>query len=343
MAGTGWHCRTIVWLSVVSAIGCIAEHGSRIDDDPFHQDVAANQPVDSNAADVVSSAHLRDSTTASDTRPIDSNELDSKIDVSPRTAPNVVDAGVHRPIPDTGRPDAQGVNPARRLDGQIDALLDSRPADGEILAVADTGETRSDAIGRDGSADGERNRIVDLSVADVAHPVTPDAAAPDSDDLDDGGVPDAEFPISDPILRFPGRGEVEQHGDIVAGGRLRIEYAWGRMLQPRNGELPCRSASYTIYFDPASGARTHVRIPAWDLQAHVRFWPGEQYSHESVVGFPTHPTYGGLVDSPHNVPIEVGVPADAVSVELWFRNADAGCEALDNRNGENYHFEIERR
>lgn len=113
----------------------------------------------------------------------------------------------------------------------------------------------------------------------------------------------------------------EQHGAIVQGGTLRIEYDPARLTT-------CR-ASYTF-------------APAWDIEAQGRFLPGGQTFAGSVVSFRTTET-GLRVDDPSPGALEVDVPADATGVEIWFWNWSAmssPCQAWDSRFGDNYRFEV---
>ncbi len=112
-----------------------------------------------------------------------------------------------------------------------------------------------------------------------------------------------------------------QHGAIVQGGTLRLEYDPARLAE-------CR-ASYTF-------------APAWDIEAQGRFLPGGQTFSGSVVAFATTET-GLRLDRPSPGALEVEVPRDATAVEVWFRNWSAmssPCEAWDSRFGDNYRFEV---
>ncbi len=112
-----------------------------------------------------------------------------------------------------------------------------------------------------------------------------------------------------------------RHGAIVAGGGMRVWYDPAR--------LPDCRASYTF-------------APAWDIEVQGRFWSGGQEFSGSVVAFEVD-EYGRRHDVPHPGTLDVDVPEDATSVELWFWNWSAmssPCEAWDSRFGENYSFDV---
>lgn len=114
-----------------------------------------------------------------------------------------------------------------------------------------------------------------------------------------------------------------QHGAIVAGGQLRLWYDPAR--------LPNCRASYTF-------------APAWDIEAQGRFLPSGETFSGSIVAF-EYDDYGRRIDSPHPGTLEIEVPQDATSVEVWFRNWSGmshPCEEYDSQFGENYHIEIIR-
>lgn len=112
-----------------------------------------------------------------------------------------------------------------------------------------------------------------------------------------------------------------QHGAIVAGGVLRVEYDQARLRD-------CRSE--------------YMSVPLWSLDAGVRFLPGGQTFTGPVVeasvaqdGRPANPVL--------DVPFEVQVPDDATSAELWFHNhaeARGRCDAWDSDFGRNYRYPV---
>jgi len=99
-------------------------------------------------------------------------------------------------------------------------------------------------------------------------------------------------------LRFhPGWSE-EVQGDIVPGGKLRVQYAPERLPDYRG---------------------TLNRKPTWDIVATCLFSPGGQLESGSV----------------SKKPLEVAVPRDATRVTLWFQNTDgSGGASWDSRYGD---------
>ena len=113
-------------------------------------------------------------------------------------------------------------------------------------------------------------------------------------------------------LTFAGDFTQTQHGAIVAGGELAVEYDLGRLTT-------CR--------DTHNGARF------WSLDAYAQFQPSGQVVTGTVVAsngtawFPT--------------PFVTHVPAGSTRVALWFRNASPpSCEGWDSNYGNNYTFAI---
>ena len=105
----------------------------------------------------------------------------------------------------------------------------------------------------------------------------------------------------------------EQHGALVAGGRLIVDYALPRLPQ-------CRTSS--------GGAQL------WDIEAYAKWQPSGQVVSLSV----TTVAGGERVARP----TELAIPLDAQYVNLWFHNYDAErhCEAWDSAYGQNYRFSV---
>ena len=105
----------------------------------------------------------------------------------------------------------------------------------------------------------------------------------------------------------------KQHGAIVAGDSLSIEYDLGRLTT-------CRD--------------THNGYRFWSLDAYAQFQPSGQVASGSVVAS-NGPAWFA-------VPFVTDVPAGATSVALWFRNASPpSCEGWDSNYGANYVFAVD--
>ncbi|HEY1587749.1 MAG TPA: DUF6209 family protein, partial [Polyangia bacterium] len=124
--------------------------------------------------------------------------------------------------------------------------------------------------------------------------------------LGDPGVCAGLRPVG--TLSFLGGYTQKQHGAIVAGDQLSVEYDLGRLTT-------CR--------DTHNGARF------WTLDAYAKFQPSGQIATGTVVAS------NGTTISP--TPFVTDVPAGTTSVALWFRNASPpSCEAWDSNFGANY-------
>jgi Family of unknown function (DUF6209) len=117
-------------------------------------------------------------------------------------------------------------------------------------------------------------------------------------------------------LEFRGNWVNVQHGAVVAGDQLRIDYDLSRLQT-------CRD--------------THNGYRFWSLDAYAQFQPGGELVSGSVVGS------NGTTIYPQ--PFVTDVPADATSVQIWFVNATAatGCVGYDSNYGANYRFAVEPR
>lgn len=112
-----------------------------------------------------------------------------------------------------------------------------------------------------------------------------------------------------------------QHGAIVAGGVLRVEYDQARLRD-------CRSE--------------YMSVPLWSLDATARFLPGGQTVTGPVVEASVRQD-GQAANPVLDIPFEVSVPDDATSVELWFHNyaeARGRCDAWDSDYGRNYSYPV---
>lgn len=132
----------------------------------------------------------------------------------------------------------------------------------------------------------------------------------------------AARPQPQATLEFKSGFTTEQRGALVAGGKVHVSYALDRLPQ-------CRA--------------THNGYPAWGTNASVRFLPGGQVVTGKVNAFETN--NGTPTNVAYSVPLDVDVPADATSAELWFHNeSGAGntCDAWDSNFGKNYRFDVLR-
>ncbi len=121
------------------------------------------------------------------------------------------------------------------------------------------------------------------------------------------------------VVEFPFSSPPVQHGSLVPGGTLVIQYPIEKLGS-------CRG--------------THNGFPAWDVRAVARFLPAGQQLDGTVRGFDAP---GGVPHGPgQSVPLELQVPAGATGVEMWFHNIGAldGCEAYDSNLGQNYAFAV---
>ncbi|HNS99689.1 MAG TPA: DUF6209 family protein [Polyangiaceae bacterium] len=113
-----------------------------------------------------------------------------------------------------------------------------------------------------------------------------------------------------------------QHGTIVEGGTLTIQYDLARLPD-------CRG--------------THNGYPAWDTTAFARFMPMGELHQGSVRAFESN--QGIPTTKAHGIPITFDVPKGATSVQLWFRNASGAgmsCETWDSNLEANYVFAVQR-
>lgn len=113
-------------------------------------------------------------------------------------------------------------------------------------------------------------------------------------------------------LSFLGGYTQRQHGAIVAGDRLEIDYELGRLTT-------CRD--------------THNGYRFWSLDAYAQFQPSGQTVSGSVVG-----SNGPTI---YPMPFVTDVPAGTTSVAIWFHNySPPSCEGWDSNLGANYVFPV---
>lgn len=122
-------------------------------------------------------------------------------------------------------------------------------------------------------------------------------------------------------LEFLNGWQQVQHGAIVPGGTLTVDYCLARLPE-------CRG--------------THNGYPAWDTTAFARFMPMGEIQEGSVRAFES--SYGTPTNNAYSVPVTFHVPDGATSVELWFRNASGAgmsCETWDSNLEANYVFAVD--
>ncbi|HEY2744001.1 MAG TPA: DUF6209 family protein [Polyangia bacterium] len=114
-------------------------------------------------------------------------------------------------------------------------------------------------------------------------------------------------------VSFAGGWTQAQHGALVAGGQLSVEYDLGRLTACRGSE---------------DGHRL------WSLDAFAQFAPSGSIATGSVV----MTTMAGDVAAP----FVTDIPAGSTSVALWFENAGPSppCQAWDSNYGANYVFAV---
>ena len=113
-------------------------------------------------------------------------------------------------------------------------------------------------------------------------------------------------------LTFAGGWTEQQHGAVVAGDQLEVDYDLGRLTT-------CRD--------------THDGYRFWNLDAWAQFQPSGQTVSGTVVASNGPTSYA--------VPFVTDVPAGTTSVALWFHNwSPGGCDAWDSNFGANYVFPV---
>jgi hypothetical protein len=125
------------------------------------------------------------------------------------------------------------------------------------------------------------------------------------------GVCPSEAPRAQ--IDFKGDHSIEQHGSIVAGGKMTLTYALARLPQCRYSR-----AGYQL----------------WDIEANVKFQPQGILVTRPVTMVITP---GGMGPTRVAVPVELDVPRGTQYVDFWFRNFDGErCEAWDSNYGHNH-------
>ena len=118
-------------------------------------------------------------------------------------------------------------------------------------------------------------------------------------------------------VELRGDGSTVQHGALVPGGELVVEYDPLRLPQ-------CFGSTYMGQRD-------------WDTLAHVRFQPGGERIEASVLDCPD-----AACAVPGTLPVTVDIPAGATGAELWFSTSGRTCGVhWDSNYGDNYRFGTE--
>lgn len=116
-------------------------------------------------------------------------------------------------------------------------------------------------------------------------------------------------------LRFNGGWTQEQHGALVQGGKLVVDYDLYRLPQ-------CMGSTYN-------------GLPTWSTSAYVLFHPSNQLAQAPVVGRTSNNSQGPAL-------AEFDIPKDATSAELWFYSSGRTCtSAYDSNMGSNYRFPVQ--
>ena len=123
------------------------------------------------------------------------------------------------------------------------------------------------------------------------------------------------------VLTFSADWTETQHGALVAGGTLVVEYDLARLPQ-----------CFGVTVDG---------VPSWRTIGHAMFQPGGQ-EVTGQVSEVTEGVDGGLIVVPRDWELEV--PDGAEWVELWFETGGEGCDtAWDSDFGANFGFPVQHR
>lgn len=115
-------------------------------------------------------------------------------------------------------------------------------------------------------------------------------------------------------IEFTGAWDVLQHGTLVPGGQLVVEYDPWRL--------------------PECFGDTYMGQATWSTIAHARFSPGGQLASGPVVACDD-----AECSRPVRAPLPLEIPDDATGVELWFHTSGRACGThWDSAYGQNYRF-----
>ncbi|MGI5862376.1 MAG: DUF6209 family protein [Myxococcales bacterium] len=125
-------------------------------------------------------------------------------------------------------------------------------------------------------------------------------------------------PVARASVRFTETWNQTLEGELVAGGRLRIEYALERAR--------------------AHGGRDDASA-VWGVEAYVQFLPSGEIIHAPVVSFPAR--FGKPAGSALATPCEIAIPQGAYEAQVWFQNWSEGEQPRwDSNFGVNYRFPV---
>jgi len=142
------------------------------------------------------------------------------------------------------------------------------------------------------------------------------------------GQTPVQKPVNKPVnakgtLSFgPGFQQATQ-GDLVAGGKLDINYDLGRFSKLLTN--------------------SHDGFPAWGVTAYVMAQPSGVIQEKQLVSFSDG--QGSNHGPAQSVPASFDVPAGSTSVQVWFKNwtgADAPSAQYDSNFGRNYTFDVKQ-
>ena len=118
------------------------------------------------------------------------------------------------------------------------------------------------------------------------------------------------------FLQFHAAWQQQQHGAILAGGELVVDYSLYRLSQCHNDR--------------------YMGQPTWNTIAYARFLPSNEIQQAALLdGVDASGAYRAKL-------ARFSVPQGAQSVELWFSTSGRSCAtAWDSNFGQNYRFAIQ--
>jgi hypothetical protein len=150
--------------------------------------------------------------------------------------------------------------------------------------------------------------------------------------------------------------------DLAEGGHRRAARPQPRTADaPAPAEVPCATVRFgpgyrqsvqgllvgggmlSLEYDPGRARLTHTHhgLPAWGVQAYVKFLPGGQVMEAPAIAFDSY--MGRTTHQPLARPVSLEIPEGARQVQVWFKNwtaADSPRESWDSNFGSNYTFDV---